>query len=65
MHTLKMSLWNKDSNQQESEAAEQPIFQNTVVKKLTSFETDMKGVLFDMTDQDNCPENPFKIYSLK
>lgn len=37
MHTLKMSLWNKVSNHQESEAAEQTIFQNTVVRKLTSF----------------------------
>lgn len=65
MYTLKMSLRNKASNHQESEAAQQHIFQNTGVKRLNSFKTDVKGVLFSMTDHDNCPGNPFKFYSLK
>lgn len=51
MHTLKMSLGKKVSNHQKNKAAEHAFFQNTGVKKLTGFKTQVKGVLFDMTDR--------------
>lgn len=68
MHTLKMSPGNKVSNHQKNKAAEHPLFQNTGVKKLTVFKTEVKGVLFDVTDQGiehNSPANSFKFCTVK
>lgn len=67
MHTLKMSLRNI-SNGQKNEAVEHPLFQNTGMKKLTSFKIEVKGKLFDITDQDiehNSSINSFKFYIVK
>jgi len=68
MHTLKKPLGNKVSNHQKNKAGEHPFCQNTGIKKLTIFKAEVKGVLFDMTDQDiehNSPANSFKFYTAR
>lgn len=63
-----MSPGNKVSNHQKNKAADHPLFQNTGVKKLAAFKTEVKGVLVDITDQDiehNSPANSFKLYTVK
>lgn len=68
MHILKMSLGNKVTNHQKNKGAEHPLFQNTGVKKLNGFKTEVKGILFDMTDsaiEYNSPANFFKFYAVK